>query len=501
MQNEMQNSPPPPPPSQQLPSQTIEFKLVNQGAYGCIYYPEISCDGKVGSPNYVSKIQINTQNVQNESELGKRISTIHNYEYRFCPIISSCPANINKLGEKIETEKCNLLYEKESEEPQQQPQTKKSRKMRKDVLQNLISTKIKFIPGKELDVFFEKYINSLNIPLQQPSQSQQQPQPQQQPTHKIPVISPAISTNIVVKMATVYRYLLISLEKLKEKGIIHYDIKEPNIMYDVNIQSPIIIDYGISFIPSQMTTPELHQSAFYTNKYYPYWCFDIFVLGFIVNNVRKTIPPSIEEKKEFSLEKLDELLNKYLIEMNTFLKKHAYPITTQEIEIFKMNQRKYFEKFAGKMWEDVFVDLFKPEIYDTWDHFSLAFTFFSMQKLFMTEYLNNANMDAFMKMWKSIILSGPTERKTITQALEEMKKIDITQYKPSVQPVAQTQPPTQPPPIQPPPIQPVAQPNKLEMAANIGLGAVAVKDIANEAKLFDNADEVVDVADVADNIA
>jgi hypothetical protein len=128
------------------------------------------------------------------------------------------------------------------------------------------------------------------------------------------------------------------------------------------------------------------------------------------------------------LEKLNILIAEYLENTNKFLEKYAYPLTTENIELFKLNQTKYYEKFNGKTWEDVFVDLFRPQIYETWDNYSLAYTFLSLQKIIMTSVLNNANMDTFIDIWKSIILSGPEDRKTVEKTLEEVDKINVLEY-------------------------------------------------------------------------
>ena len=34
-----------------------ELKLINSGAFGCIFRPNLTCDGKVGTAKYVTKIQ------------------------------------------------------------------------------------------------------------------------------------------------------------------------------------------------------------------------------------------------------------------------------------------------------------------------------------------------------------------------------------------------------------------------------------------------------------
>jgi serine/threonine protein kinase len=499
-----QISPSTSPSTSNIPNESnkVEFKLINQGGFGCIYSPEISCDGKVGNPNYISKIQLYSNLVTNEINIGKKIANIHNYEYRYSPILSSCPANIDKLGERIEKENCKILESINTDNKTHDINDKNK---------SLISTKIRYIAGNSLDSYLDKYINyCLN-----------------NDTQNANIINPSLSINIIIKIATIYVYLLESLQKMTDNGIIHFDIKEPNIIFDSNLKVPIIIDFGISFIPSEINTPEKQKDIFYTSKFYPYWAFDIFILNFIVNNVRRVKAPSIVENENFTMEKLNQLLNTYVEETNSFLGNYSYPLSTEDIELFKLNQTKYYERFKDKKWEDVFIELFKPEIYNTWDNFSLAYMFFSLQKNSKMMEINNANADDIVNIWKSIILSDPIERKTVQQTIEEVKKINILEYKNTerqpmqpvgqpmqpvgqpmqpvgqpMQPVGQPMQPVGQPmqpvgqPMQPvgQPMQPVGQPmqpvghNKLEMIANLGAGAVAVNEII---KNMDNVDEIL----------
>ena len=46
--------------------------LLNQGAYGCIYYPGFTCKGNISKEKkYVKKLEIKDQNSVNEKEIRK----------------------------------------------------------------------------------------------------------------------------------------------------------------------------------------------------------------------------------------------------------------------------------------------------------------------------------------------------------------------------------------------------------------------------------------------
>ena len=77
--------------------------LLSQGGYGCVYYPGISCDGKIDKDNkkIVTKLQIDEEWTRREIEIGEKITNINNFLSFFSPVIESCPVNISKIDKKI----------------------------------------------------------------------------------------------------------------------------------------------------------------------------------------------------------------------------------------------------------------------------------------------------------------------------------------------------------------------------------------------------------------
>ena len=62
----------------------MSAKLIGQGVYGCVYYPNYTCKGKVKKDKYVSKLVRNGKNYVNyEYEIGKIIKKINNYQDNF----------------------------------------------------------------------------------------------------------------------------------------------------------------------------------------------------------------------------------------------------------------------------------------------------------------------------------------------------------------------------------------------------------------------------------
>jgi serine/threonine protein kinase len=229
------------------------------------------------------------------------------------------------------------------------------------------------------------------------------------------------------KLLYCFYYVLQSAKILNEKGVIHFDIKERNIMYDEYIQAPLLIDFGLSFIP-QNISPEKTSSIFYTKRVYPYWCIEIYMLCYIVKRTTEEIidettkisPSDFDLKNENATKiKIEELLNTYQEEMIMFFGQYMdKQFTKEEIETYITALKINFAIYEGTSWtENVYKELFKPELYNTWDIYSIAITF----SCILNSHLTKENMEdyaPFIKLLKSIILSPFRERPTYTKVME-----------------------------------------------------------------------------------
>ena len=89
---------------------------------------------------------------------------------------------------------------------------------------------------------------------------------------------------------------------LNNHGIIHYDIKGENIMYDKSRDIPVIIDFGLSIIKKDIK-PNFNDPDYIdrlSNYFYVYapdyslWCLDIHYLCFIINHPNSDVKNEIE---------------------------------------------------------------------------------------------------------------------------------------------------------------------------------------------------------------
>jgi serine/threonine protein kinase len=396
--------------SSQTPPEYDEIELINQGSFGCIFRPNIPCE-KSQAPNkkYISKIQLNDNNITNEFNIGEQIQTIPLYYLHFSPILSKCVVSIQSLN-KDQVEKCDILKDipesiyTQSLSPSPSPSPSPS--------QSLISTKIKYVGNKNI----EDYLWSLH------------------PNHLFKS-----------KILYCFYYVLQSIKKMNDKGIIHFDIKEKNIIYDEYIQAPLLIDFGLSFIPESIkeptTTPPIDtptpaSTIFYTKRVYPYWCIEIFILSYIMNRTKEESYTIIDENNEpqivnlkptkydlnnsnITKTKIDELMRTYKEEIETFCKEYMQNQFSQlDITNYIGSMTTYLMDLENTSWtENVYTKLFTPEIYNTWDIYSLAITFASI----LDKNLTTENMDEyqpFLDLLHSIIFSIPTERPTYDKIME-----------------------------------------------------------------------------------
>jgi len=207
-------------------------KLIDQGGFGCVFYPGIECDGSISkNPKYISKLHKKEYQVANEYNVGKMVSQIPLYEYYFAPIVSMCDIDIAKI-DKRERDMCRVIS-------------------RKKTNSKFVIMKMPYVENISLG----KYITNPNIDKKE----------------------------IVTYILDLYKFLLNSLKMLNLRGIIHFDFKEQNFLIDIKTKNPIIIDFGLS-IPIKILGPETYIKYFYGyNPSYYAWCIDIHIINYVIH--------------------------------------------------------------------------------------------------------------------------------------------------------------------------------------------------------------------------
>lgn len=301
------------------------IKFLSEGAYGCVFHPGFTCKkGNVQTKKYITKIEIKTETAEKEYEIGKYIrKKIPHYNTMFAPIISYCPLEVSKIN-KNAISQCSLIKDEKI----------------------IYSTKIKYVGKQTLEPYLYSFLG------------------EDQPTTYF-FISQLFETHI---------YLTNSTEKLIHHKIVHFDIKENNIMYDTQQHLPIIIDFGLSFRIDLLKSNVDYENAFYFfNSTCVWWCLEISLISFIV--CKEYNPTSSNWITDIiDVTYLLAVLEHYYTENPNIQLISIH--WEKEVEISKQNWKKYIStKFKNKTGKFIVEDLMQT--FDRWDLFALTFMFLS----------------------------------------------------------------------------------------------------------------------------
>jgi serine/threonine protein kinase len=326
------------------------IKIISQGAYGCVF-KNVDENLKIQKQQqkkeeYIIKIQKKEETSENETLIGKKIMNIKNYKNYFAPILETENIQISSLDDE-ELDQCDIIHKN------------------KDPKAEYESEKIKYI-GK--DTLIKYYMELLS---------------------KNKFINIFIENHII---------LLEALEKLESAEIIHYDLKENNIMIQDSDKRPIIIDFGLSI---DATKPmESYFYSYYT-KYGP-WCIDIVFLSYMVNELGKDWQTQLITTNNIK-QILDEFFKNNPI--NTKL------LIEDERNKWKSKLENYFNVFINKPWKILYDELVKYCF--TWDNYSITVMYlFMIYELELIQYSYSTFLNDYINLLKTNIISIPNERTT-----------------------------------------------------------------------------------------
>ena len=352
--------------------------LTNQGSYGCIYHPSISCKSKTTNPKYITKVQRDRTNSEREERIGKEIKRIPNYRQFFGPIESSCDISISNIQE-TELNKCEFMKE--------EPQDK------------YVANKIRYIGSEIVSDYFLRILRTA--------------------PNQIP--------RIIVEQ---YKYILNSLVKLQQKRIVHLDLYEKNILIDQKSKNPIIIDFGLSFkiddLKNLTKTDQIInlRSIFvaYGVDYIP-WCIDIAIITYVhkledietlvtQEQLNEIIGDFFEKNPLFITENTNDT-NKN----NSNNKNNSQYFSDSELAEYIKIVTTYFSEYIGKSWRE-FIDAIINVSVNSWDNYSIAAIFY----LFLVDSTHHID-PVFMpliNLLKTIILASPKDRMNAQESLSQL---------------------------------------------------------------------------------
>lgn len=318
-----------------------EFRIIGQGTYGCAYRPSITCTGqKMGSAQFLSKVQIKDKSSEVEYKAGQIIKGIPNYQYYFAPVIEQCPINISTINND-ELKKCDVIA--------------KSSKQT-----TYVSSKIRYIGKEPLDDYFKRVLLSKN--------------------------TSAVLQKYWKTIANSHLYLLNSVHLLNQAGLLHLDIKENNIMRDPKNDVFIIIDFGLSYEIKNLDRTNYNQTGktpfgVRVESYVP-WCIEINILSHIARVVQPAKGGELQKEKWTEEVKnaaeLKELCNLF-VKNNTLLQDNVF--SKEERADYLQRLHTWVEGMRGKTWGEIW-DMVKTS-YVSWDAYGVSAMF--LKELVITD--------------------------------------------------------------------------------------------------------------------
>ena len=365
-------------------------KVINQGGFGCIFYPSLPCKNEQTnveqSKEYVSKLVERNFSSKNEIDIGEIVKKIPFYSLYYVPVLQHCAANLSKVGSK-EIKKCNIIDKEESHV-------------------KYILLKMKYLKN----VKFTEYL-----------------------------LTNKSKKHILNIIFDTYSYFLFSLEQLMNYEVIHFDFKWDNAVIDLKTELPVILDFGIS-IPIRKLLErdralsgsddedkseegkidkngngndnkedkyELFRNYFYT--YYPrysLWPPEVHAMCYVLH-----------EHSRFTPESLRALIDEYVdsnaaftIFSPEFLEKHK-KLCFETMEHLIDKPRKYVIHECLKFWT-------------TWDNYALSISYFQIiQFISSSGFTSNTFLFSFSKILLGNVHSDPSRRSNYTKTRYEYKSI------------------------------------------------------------------------------
>lgn len=376
-------------PGEQLDKDADQEKttLLNQGTYGCVFRPGIECSGKqLTSKKYITKIQKYKETSMREVEMGKKIKKIPGYSQYFAPIIESCDVTIGALNNDVEAKKCDFI----NMAPEYQNKTYESNRIRyvgKNTLGDYLVKEAANV--SQLESYFRKLIN----------------------------------THIT---------LLTGIAKLNAANIMHFDMKENNVMCKDKSGRPIIIDFGLSVDTTNIALPEKFPAAeafFAYGVTYEPWCLDI---GMITYMIHKTKNANVEQptlnawrKENATLEETNKVIGEFITTNPTMIEL----FTMEVVEEYKKKVEAYYAPLVeGGMlnvptWGNVYDELVK--YHKSWDNYGVAVMILDMLRIMelREQAAEFPFMQKYIELLTNIVLSMPDKRPTAEDTATEIKTI------------------------------------------------------------------------------
>jgi serine/threonine protein kinase len=346
-----------------------KLSFIYEGTYGCAFKKEENNKKKTKT---LIKIQRYTDEAKREEEIGKILKRIKKYQLYFAPILKTRVVSLGEI-DNDEIKKCTLVTNSPS--TVQKYVTNKIKYVGQYTLGNYILETLTKKPRQFLRTFFGAYFDTL-----------------------------------------------FSINLLNKNGLIHFDLKENNVMYDEQHHRPVLIDFGLSIITSQLN-PNTYSEFFFTYGYdYPPWCFEISVITYAIEEYGANF-----EKELLTAEQVEKLCNNFTninpIFFNDGETGHHDIFSDNERIEYNKKLKAYLQPFTGGSWK-VVIDA-NLQYINNWDIYAVHVMFLLLlYHIHIYEY--NTDEFPFIKSFidklKREICASPSERKSYEEISAELMK-------------------------------------------------------------------------------
>lgn len=354
-------------------------KFLNEGGYGCIYYPGITCDGKPQlTKKVVSKLQRNNESAENEIQVGKRITAIPNYQLYFLPVVASCPVSLSTINPKLLTV-CSNITERDIEADTARYSKALDNKTHMQDNEGYILMEIPYVLNKSFyTILIDMY---------------------------------ASKKHVIIGIIENYTYLLEALETLLNANIVHFDIKSDNILYNQHTHLPLILDFGLSIYMPDLKAETMGIYFYnYTPDYYV-WPLEVHVINFLLYELEEGGEAGIGEADVKKIAAAYVQHNKGLTNFSlNFSKDYLAACETYLRTYVGKNKKKTIDKLLS--------------FYSSWDNYSLSILYLKTLSLMFPEgFHKNSLILYFSQMLLYNIHPDPTKRYTLAETKQRFKDI------------------------------------------------------------------------------
>jgi serine/threonine protein kinase len=282
---------------------------LGQGGFGCTYYPPISCNSKkckINKNKTITKVESgDEESINHEIEIGQKIMEIPNYMNLYAPVIEYEKFDMKKVTKDI-IESCDVI--------------KGNRPM--------YALHIPLVDGYTFDHYFIDNKMRRN------------------------------NSTLLKDFIFSYPVLVESIGLLNKYNIVHCDVKMQNIMYDVKMNSPKLIDFGLSLDVTEVDDDNLDFTFYTYMPSYSFWSPEYHVCCYL----NKHKPTVIDSNLISSI--CTSIVNDNKILANIC---HVFKIDSS---IFQEELYGALKKYRGDSYHSIIYDLMERS-YHTWDLWSL----------------------------------------------------------------------------------------------------------------------------------